>query len=106
VYEADEVRARGGDPSAFLALEAGDDFQFGPGCTTDYVAQPQYVATHGFDPNRPEMRASLLMVGPGIAHGTVVSAHLIDFAPTIAAWLGLLMPNVDGTVLRVIPTAR
>jgi predicted AlkP superfamily pyrophosphatase or phosphodiesterase len=106
VYEADEVRARGGDPSAFLALEAGDDFQFGPGCTTDYVAQPQYVATHGFDPNRPEMRASLLMVGPGIAHGTVVSAHLIDLAPTIAAWLGLLMPNVDGTVLRVIPTTR
>ncbi len=103
VYEADEVRARGGDPDAFLALEAADDYQFGPGCTGDTAAAPQYVATHGFDPQRPEMRASLLMVGPGIAHGIVPNAHEIDVGPTIAAWLGLAMPAAQGEPLRVVP---
>lgn len=103
VYEADEVRARGGDPAAFLALEAADDFQFGPGCATEYQAPPMYVATHGFDPQRPEMRASMLMVGPSIAHGSVANAHLIDIAPTIAGWLGLAMPSVDGKALQVTP---
>jgi predicted AlkP superfamily pyrophosphatase or phosphodiesterase len=101
LYEASEIRARGGDPAAFLAVEAAADYQFGGGCTTDYVAPPQYVATHGFDPKRPEMQASLLMVGPGIAHGMVENAHIVDVGPTIAAWLGLAMPNVDGAPLRV-----
>ncbi len=106
IYEADEVRARGGDPDAFLALEAADDYQFGPGCTTVYSAPPQYVATHGYDPQRPEMRASLLMVGPGIAHGVVPNAREIDVGPTIAAWLGLPMPDAQGSPLRVVPADR
>jgi predicted AlkP superfamily pyrophosphatase or phosphodiesterase len=107
LYEASEIRARGGDPTAFLALEAAPDYQFGGGCTTDYLAvTPQYVATHGFDPQRPEMNASLLMAGPGIAHGTVENAHIVDVGPTIASWLGLAMPNVDGAPLHVTPAAQ
>ncbi len=103
MYEADEIRARGGDPSALLALEAGQDFQFGPGCIGDYSAPPAYHATHGFDPSRPEMRASLLMVGPTIAHGAILGARLIDIAPTIADWLALPLPNVEGTPLKITP---
>ena len=103
IYERDEIRALGGDPAAVLALEAADDYQFGPGCAGDYATPPAYTATHGFDPNRPEMRASLVILGPGIAHGKIQNARLIDIAPTIAEWLGLSMPNVEGTPLRVVP---
>jgi predicted AlkP superfamily pyrophosphatase or phosphodiesterase len=105
IYEADEIRSRGGDSGAFLALEAAEDYQFGPGCTGDYVAPSAYRATHGFDPTRPEMRASLLMTGPAIPHGTIAAARLIDIAPTIAAWLGLAMTDVDGKQLRITPVA-
>jgi predicted AlkP superfamily pyrophosphatase or phosphodiesterase len=106
VYEADEIRSRGGDPAALLALEASDDFQFGGGCTGAYSAPPAYVATHGFDPSRPEMRASMLIIGPTIAHGAIANAHIIDVAPTIAEWLGLSMPAVDGSPLRVTAAAK
>ena len=103
IYEEDEIRALGGDPTAVLALEAADDYQFGPGCAGDYVAPPAYFSTHGFDPNRLEMRASLVILGPGIAHGKIQNARLIDIAPTIAEWLGLSMPKIEGAPLRVVP---
>jgi predicted AlkP superfamily pyrophosphatase or phosphodiesterase len=105
IYDSSEIRARGGDPSAFLALEAAPNYQFGGGCTGDYVAPSTYRATHGYDPSRPELHASLLAVGPGIAHGVIRGARLIDIAPTIAGWLGLKMPEVDGKPLRISQTS-
>jgi hypothetical protein len=45
------------------------------------------------------MLASLLLLGPGIGQGPIANARLVDIAPTIASWLGLAMPNVDGRVL-------
>ncbi|HEY5956776.1 MAG TPA: alkaline phosphatase family protein [Polyangiaceae bacterium] len=101
VYESEAIRERGGDPSAILAVEPADDYQFGPGCTGAYVAPAPYRATHGFDPDRPEMRASMLMVGPSIMHGKIAQARLIDLAPTIAQWLGIEMRGVDGAPLIV-----
>jgi len=101
VYESDEIKAIGGDPEAFLALEAAPGYQMGPGYSGEYVAPSIYRATHGYDPRRPEMRASLLLYGPNVPHGTITGARLVDIAPTIAAWLGLPMPNVDGRPLQV-----
>ncbi|HEY2511905.1 MAG TPA: ectonucleotide pyrophosphatase/phosphodiesterase [Polyangiaceae bacterium] len=103
VYEASEVQALGGDPAAFLAIEAAPGFQLGSGVNGDYVAPGIYQATHGYDPNRPEMHASLILAGPNVPHGTIPDAHLIDIAPTIAGWLGLSIPDVDGHPLRVVP---
>lgn len=103
VFEAAEVRAKGGDPEAFLAIEAAPGYQLGPGYAGEYVASPIYHATHGYDPDRPEMHASLLLVGPNVPHGTIAGARLVDIAPTIAEWLGLTMGSVDGKALRVTP---
>jgi predicted AlkP superfamily pyrophosphatase or phosphodiesterase len=101
MYEAEEIRAIGGDPAAFLALEATPGYQMGPGYSDAYVEPSTYRATHGYDPRRPEMHASLLLYGSNIGHGTISGARLVDIAPTIAEWLGLPMPNVDGKSLRV-----
>jgi predicted AlkP superfamily pyrophosphatase or phosphodiesterase len=104
VYESNEIVALGGDPAAFLAIEAKPGFQFAPGCTGNYVAIGGYKGTHGYDPNRPEMRASMLLIGPNVPHGTIPNARLVDIAPTIAEWIGVEMKDVDGHAIRVIAT--
>ena len=96
VLEADQIRALGGDPGAFLALEAQPGWSLGGGYAGDLVAPPPYAATHGYDPARPEMRASLLVLAPGVPRGAIRDARLIDIAPTIANWLGLSLGDVDG----------
>ncbi len=60
----DEIVAMGGDPDAFLALEAVE----GTVITGDYtgkVTEPSKLGgTHGYFPDRPEMRSSLIFYGP------------------------------------------
>lgn len=106
LYSAREIRDLGGDPEAFLAIEATPGFQFGSGAVGEYVAPPAYRATHGYDPRRPEMRASLLVRGPTIPRGSIGPARLVDVGPTVASWLGLAMPDVDGKPLSIVATGR
>jgi predicted AlkP superfamily pyrophosphatase or phosphodiesterase len=102
VYDQTEIRAAGGDPRAFLALEAQLGTAFAPGYAGKYETPPTLLAAHGYDPERAEMRASLLILGPRtpqIPVGRIADARLIDIAPTIAGWLGLSMPGVEGRSL-------
>lgn len=105
VFGHDEIVAKGGDPAAFLALEAELGTYFGTGLS-EYETPPAYQATHGYDPIHPEMQAALLLLGPGIPHGELTGARLIDIAPTVAAWLGLDLANVEGKPLVVNATPR
>jgi predicted AlkP superfamily pyrophosphatase or phosphodiesterase len=102
VYTQEEIRAKGGDFSAFLALEGADGFEVIDGYTGNYLAPAFFTATHGYDPERPEMSASLLIYGPAIAPGKIEAARLIDVAPTIARWLGLKLDKAEGTALPVV----
>jgi len=106
LYDAGAIRELGGDPAAAFAVEAAPGFQFGPGAAGDYVAPPMYKATHGYDPSRPEMRASLIVSGPNVPHGSLPGARLVDVAPTVASWLGLSLGETDGKPLRVVPAGR
>jgi predicted AlkP superfamily pyrophosphatase or phosphodiesterase len=100
IYDRDEIRAAGGDPDALLALEATEGVYFGGGYGGEYEAPAVNAASHGYDPARPSMQASLLLLGPGVQPGPIEGARLIDVAPTIARWLGFSMPNADGRPLR------
>jgi len=52
-----------------------------------------YPGAHGFDPNLPEMGATLLAMGRGIPKGARISAvQMIDVAPTIAKLLHIEPP--------------
>jgi predicted AlkP superfamily pyrophosphatase or phosphodiesterase len=101
VFEPEEIRALGGDVQAAFALEATPGYALGSGCVGEYAPPSPYKGTHGYDPRRPEMRASLILAGAGVAHGTLVNARLVDVGPTIAGWLGLAMPAADGVALKV-----
>lgn len=103
LFQPAEIRAAGGDPRALFAFEAAPGCSFGPGYLGDYQAPPHYRATHGAAPERPEMRAALLLVGPRVRAGRLDDARLIDIAPTVAAWLGLHMPGAEGKSLLPLP---
>jgi len=51
------------------------------------------------------MKASLILFGAGVPHGSLAGARLIDIAPTVARYLGLTLPHPDGQPL-VIGAAR
>lgn len=102
LYDAAQIAERGGDPSALLALAAQPGVWFG----NEYQQYEQLPpdprsnrGTHGYDPELPSMRASLLMWGAGVQPGVLSEARLIDVAPTIASWLDLQLPDAEGRVL-------
>jgi predicted AlkP superfamily pyrophosphatase or phosphodiesterase len=101
VYRQEEIRAKGGDPAAFLALEAAEGFEIAGGYRGAHFSSSFYAGTHGYDPERPEMLASLLIYGPAITPGKIKQARLIDVAPTVARWLGLKLDKAQGKALPV-----
>jgi predicted AlkP superfamily pyrophosphatase or phosphodiesterase len=100
VFEREEIARRGGDPAATLALEAEIGVAFSSALTA-YDGPPKNSAVHGYDPQRPEMKASLLLMGPSIEPGLLRDARLVDIAPTIAGWLALELPGAEGRPLSV-----
>ena len=102
VFTQEEIRAKGGDPSAFLALEGADGFEVIDGYTGNYITPSFFKATHGYDPERPEMLSSLLVYGPAIAPGKIEQARLIDVAPTVARWLGVKLDQAEGAALPIV----
>ncbi len=101
LYNQEEIRQKGGDPSAFLAVEGAEGFAVVDGYAGDYISPSSLAGMHGYDPDRPEMRASLLVYGPSVVPGKIDGARLIDVAPTVAGWLGLKMDKVDGAALPI-----
>jgi predicted AlkP superfamily pyrophosphatase or phosphodiesterase len=105
VYRQEEIRNRGGDPEAFLAIEAATGFGISRGYYGDYMINSPTLAGHGYDPQRAEMQASVLFYGPSVAPGPVNTVRLIDVAPTVAKWLGLSLPQAEGRPLPIKVTA-
>jgi predicted AlkP superfamily pyrophosphatase or phosphodiesterase len=99
----DDIVKMGGDPNALIALEAADDAVLASGYAGDAHSAIPPAGTHGYFPDRPEMRASMLFYSPPLAHGKIENAHIIDLAPTIARWLNLPLPNADGVPLAITP---
>jgi predicted AlkP superfamily pyrophosphatase or phosphodiesterase len=107
LYSREEIRQLGGDPEAVLALEAAPGFAMSNGYPEAVLALSDDVATHGFDPLRDDMQASLLIYGPSIAPQRLPRARLVDIAPTIAEWLELELKSAAGRplALKLAPSA-
>jgi len=95
-----EIVALGGDPQAFLSIEAADDFEIESGYTGEIYGPSSMAATHGYFPDRPSMRSSFLAYGPPIGNGKLDSVRLIDIAPTIAHWLGFALERAQGKAIE------
>lgn len=101
VLNHDQIVALGGDPEAFLALEAAEDWAILGGMEDDTTAAPIDRAGHGYLPERPAMQASLLVYGPPIGRGKIKGARLIDVGPTAARLLGLKLDKAEGKPLEI-----
>lgn len=56
---------------------------------------------HNGDPREPRLRGLLVFAGPGFRRAAVPGVRHVDFAPTVAAWLGIDPPkDAAGRVLR------
>lgn len=101
VLTREQIAARGGDAGAFLALDAAPGYSFMAGYTGDARTEVPGQGDHGYDPALPEMQTALLVYGPRVRPGMIEGARLVDVAPTIAAWLDLPFPEVQGQPLPV-----
>jgi predicted AlkP superfamily pyrophosphatase or phosphodiesterase len=102
----EEIIALGGDPQAFVAIEAADGFGFAGGVSGESIGPAPGPGLHGFPPDREIMNASLILNGPGVPTGKIEGARLVDIAPTVARWLGLRLENVEGKPLVVLAEPR
>jgi predicted AlkP superfamily pyrophosphatase or phosphodiesterase len=96
-----ELEQLGANPGAFLAVSAAEGYMFGNAIQGALVTpSPSTKGTHGYDPALPEMKASLILSGKGVASGQRISnARLIDIAPSVAALLGINRPGIQGRAL-------
>jgi arylsulfatase A-like enzyme len=101
VIMQEQIAAMGGDPGAFLALEAADGFSVVAGYTGKTIEPSTQKGTHGYFPDRPEMKCSLLIFGPAVGKAKIPDARVIDIAPTVARWLGLSLDKAEGKALDV-----
>ena len=61
----------------------------------------RHLASHGYLPDQEGYIPLFLAAGAGIRRGIEMSSiRMIDFAPTLAALLGLEMPTAEGSILR------
>lgn len=101
VIEPDEVARLGGDPGVAFAVEPTPGTIFEGGLQGP-VARTRVGGSHGWSPERPEMRASFLASGPKIVGGQKLGeVALVDVAPTVGAWLGVAVGGADGRVLPI-----
>jgi predicted AlkP superfamily pyrophosphatase or phosphodiesterase len=101
VFSREQIIAQGGDAAAFLALEAAEGFAFQGGYSGDLLLDSTSAAGHGWPPDTPDMRASLIFAGPRVAASKLEGVRLIDVAPTVAKILGFTLPQAEGKALPV-----
>ena len=111
VHDGHEAARRGADPNCQWLVEAQAGYYFTdetnrPAVVEDVdpatLGQPdRYHGVHGYDPDKPDYRTTLVLAGPAIKAGqTIETAELIDEAPTFARLLGVQFPEpLPGHVL-------
>jgi predicted AlkP superfamily pyrophosphatase or phosphodiesterase len=100
-FRGAELAARGGFTGAYVVLEARPSYTFSSALDApDLVVARPPGGTHGYDPQRPELRASFLIRGPHVRRNKNLGlVRLLDVAPTVARVLGVDMGQVEGRVL-------
>ena len=87
---------------ADLVLSAKDGYAFiGDAAGEAIRVLPEVSGSHGYLATDPEMHAIFIAWGYGIRSGARLDEiRTVDLAPTIAALLGLRLPNVSGKALE------
>ena len=105
VFTADEVHAamQAGTPRRSSPSRLHPVTRWAPATPATTMHRPSTEQPTDTTRHAPICTHLSLLFGPNVPHGTIAKARLVDIAPTIADWLGLTMPNVDGRPLRITP---
>ena len=102
ILDSEEVKKTGGFPGAAFLVELKPGYQFGGAFSGPLVTPAPSTGTHGYLPDRPEMRSSFFILGQGITAGK--NLGLIDMrqiAPTLASILSVKLESATQPVLAV-----
>lgn len=100
IISREEIAAMGGAPDADFFVDARIGYEFGPKLQGPLVTAGTQKGTHGYLPDHPEMRSTLLVEGPGLpVHGSLGEVDMRDIAPTLAVLMGVNLPTADGRPL-------
>lgn len=99
LWDRAALRARGAHPDAAFGIDMQDGFATGNG--HDVLVKPSSnKGTHGFDPERPALHASLIMAGPAVHRRDGLGiVKMVQIAPTLARILGVGLSPDAGTPL-------
>jgi hypothetical protein len=102
ILDADQLSRLGAFPEAAFLVEFAPGFLLGPGLRGELLTPAGSRGTHGYLPDRPEMRASLMVLGPGVAAGRDLGiVDLRQLAPTLADILGVPLLAMSGPPLDI-----
>lgn len=92
----DEILRRGGFPDAAFLVAFKIGYEISTGFTPPFDPGPENLGTHGYLPDRPEMRSSFFMVGPHVRTGTSLGEiDMRQIAPTLARILKVRLPDAE-----------
>ena len=95
-----EIAAIGGAPDMDFFVDGRIGYIFGSRLTGPLVIPGTEKGAHGYFPDHPEMRATLILNGPGLkAHGSLGEVDMRDIAPTLARLLAVPLPSATGKPL-------
>jgi predicted AlkP superfamily pyrophosphatase or phosphodiesterase len=96
-----EIAAKGGGTHSDFFIDAKIGYEFEGKLKGPLVTTPSSLkGMHGYFPDHPEMRATLIIAGPGVTkHGSLGEVDMRDIAPTAAKLLGVAFPSATGKPL-------
>lgn len=102
IYSRKQAAAMGADPECSFMLEARRGFYFQDELALRDIGEHQ-KATHGYHPGRRDYQTVFMAAGPDIVPGIDIGEmSLLDEGPTMAALMGLELPDADGRILHQI----
>jgi predicted AlkP superfamily pyrophosphatase or phosphodiesterase len=102
IIEKPEIETRGGNPRAdfYINFKLGAMAGGFKGVDAPVSAPSHYQGMHGYFPNTPELRATFMIMGPGIPAGK--SLGVVDMraiAPTLAKIMDVPLPTAEKPAL-------
>jgi hypothetical protein len=96
VIGRDQIAQAGGSSDMDFFVDGRDGYSFGSKLTGPMVRAIDEMGTHGYFPDRPAMRATLILNGPGVPAGeNLGEIDMRRIAPTLARRLGVALPSAD-----------
>jgi hypothetical protein len=97
ILERADLDRAGADADALLGVEPTPGYVLDARLQEPFARPHARAAGHGYSPETPGMETALVMAGAGIRSGVrLPETRTIDIAPTVAALLGLPLPQAEG----------